>query len=412
MKMQKTIPSILFDALTKQYHEKKEKLFFAPLAFQKFLELGLPTKQNEFYRSMGLKKLNDLNLVTAPSCQSLFEKDHNRIVLKQGKLECAYVDSTLFVQPIDQAAQTFGPFLHAFYTKCMDEEKDAFYAISTALSDGIVVFVPKEHTSSEILYITNYFEGKKQESIFPKLIFILEKGAKLNVVIHHESKGGFCMPTIDVIMQENSKMHLQQVDMQTHCNLFSYVRVDQKRDSLFKSLNISKGGQYKSFDQKVALAQENAECFLNGLWLLNQRNRCFTNVFVQHESPYCRSHQHFKGVLFDHAKSLFEGEIFVEPIAQKTDAFQLNQNLVLSDNATASSKPKLEIFADDVKASHGSTTAQIDLDLLFYLQTRGISKKRAKQLLIEAFLNEMCEKLKSQNIQSQLLEDARQFSTT
>jgi Fe-S cluster assembly protein SufD len=412
MSWQKTIPSNLFDALTKQYHEKKEKLFFAPLAFQKFLELGVPTKRNELYRTMGIKKLNELSLKDSKKSKQLFNKSPNQIVLKQGIVDSINVDTPLLVQTIQEASHTFGPFLHSYYSKCFDEEKDPFYAISSALCDGILVFVPKEYNAIETLHIINFFEGTKQEAIFPKIIFILERGAKLNVILTHDGAGGFCLPTIDFILQENSKAHLQQIDLNTDCNLFSFVRADQKRDSLFKSLALSKGGEYKHFDVRVNLEQENAECFLNGLWLLNEKNRCFTNVFVQHESPYCRSFQHFKGILSDRSKSLFEGEIYVKPAAQKTDAFQLNQNLILSDDATAHSRPKLEIFADDVKASHGSTTAQIDGNLLFYLQTRGISKQRARQLLIEAFLMEMVNKLKNPKIQTQILEDARQFSTT
>ncbi|NGX30870.1 MAG: FeS cluster assembly protein SufD [Chlamydiae bacterium] len=407
MKKLKLISSVLFDALTKQYHAKKDRLFFVPLAYQKFLELGLPTKQNECYRNMGLKRLNDLNLVAAPQKKCLTQKG---ITLFNGKFVAS--QEKLFCQPIQEANAIFGAFLYPFYTSLLDEETDPFYAISTALCSGVVIHVSKERVSTEPIHIYNITDLQKNQSVFPKIIFILEKGAKLNVVYHHNAlEEGFCFVTFDCIMQENSKLNLQQIHLD-HTSHFSFVRVQQKRDSLFKSLHVTKGAPFCLNDYKVQLTQENAECFLNGLWMLNGKQRAHTNAFVEHQAPYCRSFQHFKGVLLEQSRSYFEGNSFVHNQAQKTDAFQLNQNLILSDDAIAHAKPKLEIFADDVKASHGSNTVQIEQELLFYLQTRGISKKRAKAFLIEAFCKEMLEKVKIETVKEALLEDAQILSTT
>jgi Fe-S cluster assembly protein SufD len=127
--------------------------------------------------------------------------------------------------------------------------------------------------------------------------------------------------------------------------------------------------------------------------MLQQASQSHTHVFVEHAAPHARSLQKFKGVLKDIAQSSFEGKIFVRPVAQKTEAYQLNHNLLLSEGAIANAKPNLEIFADDVKASHGATFSQVDEEQLFYLKSRGLSSMDATQLLIRGFMQEMIDQI-------------------
>ena len=155
---------------------------------------------------------------------------------------------------------------------------------------------------------------------------------------------------------------------------------------------MTEGAKTVREDYKIALNGENGEADLNGLWVLKEKNECHVNVMIEHVAPHCRSNQLFKGVLDDFARSSFEGKIWVRKEAQKTDAFQLNNNLLLSDHANADSKPNLEIFADDVKASHGSTMGQVDEEQLFYLKTRGFSKEVAEKFLVRAFCQEVLQK--------------------
>ncbi len=148
-----------------------------------------------------------------------------------------------------------------------------------------------------------------------------------------------------------------------------------------------------SHDYRVALAGENGEVDLIGGWQLADDSRVAINIHVEHIAPHCRSSQLFKGVLRDTSRSSFIGKIYVHREAQKTDAFQLNNNLILSDRASAHSEPNLEIFADDVKASHGSTTGQFDPTELFYLRSRGLSDAAARALLVDAFLKPITDQI-------------------
>ena len=142
---------------------------------------------------------------------------------------------------------------------------------------------------------------------------------------------------------------------------------------------------------RIELLEENSEALLQGLWRLKEKKECHTHTLVQHLAPHTRSRQHYKGVLQEEAKSSFTGKIYVHPEAQKTEAYQLNNNLLLSPQSKAYSKPNLEIFADDVKASHGATIAQLNAEDLFYLQSRGLTKKEAQEFLIEGFCKELGE---------------------
>jgi Fe-S cluster assembly protein SufD len=142
-------------------------------------------------------------------------------------------------------------------------------------------------------------------------------------------------------------------------------------------------------DYRVAMSGENSEALLHGLLTLKDRREAHNNILIDHQAPHCRSNQLFKGVLSDVSRSSFEGKILVRQEAQKTEAFQLNNNLLLSERANADSKPNLEIFADDVKASHGATIGQLNAEHLFYLKTRGLRDIEAKKLLVNGFCREI-----------------------
>jgi Fe-S cluster assembly protein SufD len=195
------------------------------------------------------------------------------------------------------------------------------------------------------------------------------------------------------VIDEGAHVHLTKDLSENHPEEwhFDAMRVFLKKESTFKSISITKGSASVRADYKVVLAGENAEVFLNGLSDLSAKKESHVQVWIDHQAPLCRSHQLFKTVLNDFSRSSFEGKIMVRQAAQKTEAFQLNKNLLLSDHAQTESKPNLEIFADDVKASHGATIGQLDPEQLFYMKTRGISSEAAKNLLVYGFCEEVIE---------------------
>jgi Fe-S cluster assembly protein SufD len=167
------------------------------------------------------------------------------------------------------------------------------------------------------------------------------------------------------------------------------IRAVQKRDSSFTWINVNRGALTHRTDYKVWLKGENSSVSLDGLAMLEGKKEAHAHIMLIHEGQYSRSRQLFKNVLQDLSRSSFEGQIIVEKDAMKTDAFQLNNNLLLSERAHADSKPMLKIFADDVKASHGATVGALDPEELFYLRSRGLPKEEAKKALTDAFCQEV-----------------------
>ena len=176
-----------------------------------------------------------------------------------------------------------------------------------------------------------------------------------------------------------------------------------KRDSQFTSHLVTNGSETVRYDYAVQLKGENGVAHLNGLWMLNGSSEAHVHVLMEHASPYCESLQHFKGALDGSSRSSFEGKILVRQEAQKTNSFQMNNNLLLSPGAQANSKPNLEIFADDVKASHGSTVGQLDDEELFYLRTRGYTKSEAEGILTQGFLRDIIEKIDQKDIRDEAI---------
>ena len=220
-------------------------------------------------------------------------------------------------------------------------------------------------------------------------IILKNSSSRLFIVVGREASAAFVIEdrsenlVIDINLDEGSHLHLLQNEM-----TLSAIRAVQKRDSTLQCSHLTKGSELTRYDYRVRLEGERANCSLKGLAHVKEKNQAHAFVNVIHQAPYTLSNQLFKNALEEEGHTSFEGKIYVEKQADKTEAYQLNNNLLLSDLARAESKPNLEIFADDVKASHGATFGQLDEEQLHYFQTRGISLMSAKKLLLQAFLNE------------------------
>jgi Fe-S cluster assembly protein SufD len=178
--------------------------------------------------------------------------------------------------------------------------------------------------------------------------------------------------------------------------------VQLDRNSTFTSHSIGFGGQIVRSDNNAVFSGERAECTLNGLYRASDRQIIDNHTSIDHAVPNCNSHELYKGIIDGHARGVFNGKIFVREDAQKTDAKQTNQTLLLSDHAQINTKPQLEIFADDVKCTHGATVGQLSKEALFYLRARGIPHDEARSLLIYAFASDIVSRIKFEEIRSEL----------
>ena len=152
----------------------------------------------------------------------------------------------------------------------------------------------------------------------------------------------------------------------------------------------------------MRLAKPGIECVLNGLYMTRANQLADHHMIVDHAAPHCDSHEYFNGILDDQSRGVFHGRILVQPVAQKTDAKQTNKNLILSDNATANTKPQLEIYADDVKCTHGATIGEMDDDAIFYLRARGLDTKTARRMLMHGFAGEIVDRIQHDGIREEL----------
>jgi Fe-S cluster assembly protein SufD len=181
---------------------------------------------------------------------------------------------------------------------------------------------------------------------------------------------------------------------------FSTENISQLKDSNFTLNTLTLDGAFVRNDVLVNVEGENCETHLNGAYIMKDSQHIDNHTTIDHISPNCNSYELYKGVMDDKSTAVFNGKVFVRPNAQKINAFQSNANVLLSNDAAVNSKPELEIYADDVKCSHGSTTGQLDEEAIFYLRSRGISEAAARQLVVAAFMQDVFLKVASNELKS------------
>ena len=213
----------------------------------------------------------------------------------------------------------------------------------------------------------------------------------------------FTNAVTEVICAENAVIDHYKVQRESHDAFhIATMQVQLARSSNFTSHSIGLGGRLVRNDANAVLGGEGGECTLNGVYLANGRQLMDNHTAIDHAMPHCNSHEVYKGIIDGHARGVFNGKIFVRPDAQKTDAKQTNQTLLLSPDAQIHTKPQLEIFADDVRCTHGATIGQLSADALFYLRARGINKADARALLTYAFASDIVSRIKVEPIRAQL----------
>ena len=242
-----------------------------------------------------------------------------------------------------------------------------------------------------------------------ELAINLEEGAELTLIERHIGQGEYWKNmTTDITIGANAKFtHIRIVEDTEESLNTNMVKITADKGAVYNSVNVNIGGKLTRHEIHSRLNGENAELSFNGLNLLGGEQHGDTTILIEHAAPHCRSNQFYRSLLDGKAKGVFQGKVHVHQIAQKTDGYQLSNAIILSDKAEMDTKPELEIYADDVKCSHGATTGQLDEEPLFYLRSRGLSDGEARQLLLEAFLAEVIEKVNNEPLETQITEKAQ-----
>ena len=281
--------------------------------------------------------------------------------------------------------------LKDYLSKTAENENDVFAALSTAFCSEGLVFKVDDNTqisgTVQVLFVsTGRSVGPAMHA--PRLVWQLGKLAEVKVIEKFVgTEGGYFINSVqDWLLAEGAGVSFTQVQADSFDSWhFSKTRVHLNRNARFYSSNASSGTQLARHHYEVWLKEEGSELRLNGVSVLDGKEQVHNFIRIHHEAPQCISHQHFKNVVNGHARSSFDGTVIVNEGAQLTNSDQLINNLMLSNDCHANNKPNLMIFADDVKCTHGVTIGQIDEDQWFYLQTRGLSAKSAKELLTRSF---------------------------
>ena len=372
-------------------------------AWDAFMKRGLPSSSSDAFKYFPLRKLYEMEptlsethvATDAIAPYLLPECAGQTVVFVNGRLSLELSDlsklpSKLILLPLQEAIKTYGFFINLSLSKNLQEESDPFALLNLALyQDGLFCYLPPNLEIAAPLQLLYYGQGSYHPS---RVHLFCSERSTLNTISTYVGNG-LHHTALQASLEE--KATWSHLDISQH---FSGVHLSDfqatlKQESVLKHLSITASPSLTRHRLHVSLQGSGANALLQGLWHLSGQHQCHTHATVRHLAPLAHSLQKFKGVLQGNAQSSFEGKIYVHPEAQKTEAYQLNHNLLLGEGAIANAKPNLEIFADDVKASHGATISQVAEEELFYLQSRGLSAQVAKELLIRGFIQEMLDQI-------------------
>ncbi len=289
------------------------------------------------------------------------------------------------------------------YLKISAEDQNAMVALNTALfNDGYFIEVNKDVVLDKPIHIIQIYTADDNALLQQRNLVVVNPHAKAELVetsvVVQEAGLLFVNSVSHLVVKENAQLVQYKIqNNDTSERLVHYNHVTQERSSRYDNFTFSLPG--------AALIRNNIDVILNGsatethllgLYLVGDHQLTDNHTAIHHKFPHCESNEIYKGVLLNNGKAVFNGKVFVERAAQKTNAFQQNNNLLLSDKAQVFAKPQLEIFADDVKCSHGCTVGQFDPESLFYLRSRGISEESARKLLVEAFMFDVTQRIENE----------------
>jgi Fe-S cluster assembly protein SufD len=400
-------------------------------AIARFAELGFPTIQDEDWRFTSLAPISSTVFRLAedggarPAARDLEpfrfpDLACSRLVFVDGRFA-----PELSSLPPRPAGLKIGSLAHALGTdrdsvephlaRYADHSQDAFLALNTAfLDDGAFVALPRGLILEEPIHLLYVSTARPTPTILhPRNLIVAAEDSQATVVEDYVSLGegvSFANAVTELAVGQNSVLSHYLIERESRQAFnVSTLRIQQGRSSSVASHAVLLGGALVRNNVHPVLAGEGAGCLINGLFMATGRQHMDNYMKVEHLSPHCDSRQFYHGVLDGQSRGVFHGRIVVHKDAQKTDAKQTNRNLLLSEDAQIDTKPQLEIYADDVKCTHGATIGQIDEDAIFYLRSRGIALEAARALLLLAFAGESLQRMKVEPIRRHVEALVRQW---
>jgi Fe-S cluster assembly protein SufD len=376
-------------------------------AFNRFLELGLPAPANEEWRYTSLAPLAEVPFAIAAATTAGTERALLQAALP-GSVRLVFVDGR-YRPELSSTAPSDGVFAGSLKDalahrpelvgrelgRHADFRRDALLALNTAfLEDGAFLHLPAGaalQSPVELVFLSSASE--KPTASHPRVLIVAEPGSEASVV---ETWAGapdsvyFTNAVTEIALGRGARLEHCKVQQESgRAFHVATTQVTHRRDSRFVSHSFALGSALARNEVRALFADEGAQCILNGLYVGTGKQHLDNRTVIDHKSAGCTSRELYKGILDGQSRGVFGGRVLVRENAQKTDARQVNRNLLLSDDAVVDTKPQLEIFADDVKCAHGAAVGDLDQHALFYLRSRGLSMPAARSLLTWAFASEM-----------------------
>ncbi len=392
-------------------------------AAHSFLSQGIPTTKHEEWKYTNVTRLAqtpfeisaNINTLTAAAiANEKVTADAIVVVIENGIINHAASNLSdlpqgLMIGSIHDMLENAEVKKH--FLQHADYKTEPFVALNTAtLSDAVCILAAANvevDTPIQLMIVNTSTEANVYIPI--RVLVVADKNSAIQVTETFSSTGNnastFVNAVIEVMVADNAKVNYVKLqDESENTTHINYHRVAMARDSYQHLTTLSLGGGLIRNNLNIRLGDVNCTAYLNGLTLARNNQLVDHHTVVDHAMPHCYSNELYKNLIDDQAQGVFNGKIFVRKDAQKTNAFQSNKNLLLSDDATMNAKPQLEIFADDVKCSHGATTGQLDDESLFYLRARGIGEDAARALLNHAFAAEVMEGIAHEGVKEKMLD--------
>ncbi len=423
-----TISNITVPDLVAQFHAAEKSFPAGTSAIKKnaissFESLGFPTIKHEEWKYTNLANLFTNKFFTE-SKEIISENDItpfiptdtelNVLVFINGKYNSAFSKTDFLPKGViagNIADHISHPAVQKYLGNVAQTVKESFVALNTAMFlQGAFVYVPSNVNSEipvHLVFIND--AGANPIVSYPRNLVIAASGSSVKISESNYSlntpNASFTNAVTEICVEQNANVEYCKNQSESNNDFrIDYTSAILHKDSNLNIHTITTGGKIVRNNLNILLDDRNASVHLNGLYITKSESHIDNHSFVDHKSPDCYSNELYKGVLGEKSTGVFNGKIFVRRDAQKTNAYQSNKNILLTNDATVYTKPQLEIYADDVKCSHGATTGQLDEEALFYLRSRGIGIEKARTLLTIAFAEEILERITITSVREKLEE--------
>jgi len=386
-------------------------------AIQQFARQGFPTRKTEAWKYTNINTVLPSTWAPNPTgtgikLENFFNLTSHNIVAVNNDY-CASLSNTgtlprgVLITGFARAATTHPALLRTYLAHIAPASRCPFVALNTAfVNDGILIYVPRNTTVEKPIHLIHQITTEQNGLLQPRVLVIAEENARLTLL--HTTVNTTGNQTLTNAVTEvavGAHANVQRVEIQAEpeqSSLITSLDVTQERNSIFSNNTFTFGGRMIRNNINILADAEHCETYLNGLFLTSGTTHVDNHTLVDHAKPNCYSSEYYKGILDDKSTGVFNGKVLVRQDAQQINAYQSNKSIVLTDTARMYSKPELEIYADDVKCSHGATTGQLDPDAIFYLRARGLTPQQARVLLLVSFARDVVERVPVESLHDTL----------